>query len=1177
MSPSSGQCPSAEATCYLVNHVALPPKLPQADDFEAGHERCLVETTLNALRSLKSFITDQHHDTLSHAITTIENLQRSQNKHGHISDVELRKLLDELAQGQNTGSIPLEIKAQNAGILITSDGCYATFEFFELAPDNKSAMVKGRLIRSFPGFAASIPISKLQDKSLQNTLADTLAKMSTQAAPGFQPQARKAGRNHDEDRDTTHPGMVTDYLLNVVAALGKTTAVTRITKHTREEVLWDDCRHPWRRSPMWLLIRVALQLLLTRGEPTGGLYKICVVQILSMILTHARAYCESFGSGHIHVLNAKILRRVRKLETSSQLGCVKPSWPDSIDTSLSDAFALMDRKWQAEVLNTRVNLNTTDLKSLRPEDALDIHLPKLDSFLAGVHSRKATAACSDFEPTLPYPSFAASNLPGGFNRADNYRNFRLAAVESWVEHHLQSWINLNLLNTVACGQLYGLMKDYYNNASVAYAGLPTSMSVMYLTILELWVACDRSACGQFHLLPTYDHEIRVIELQCLTLPLRSQMQRLHVAEQYVQSREQSSSCRTSLYRDFGNMSSFAVKYFDESAELQTVLSQIEQNAATKRREKCEELARLKARYAKLMDQHNAAQCEYVNIITNRYHGYTRTVHSRYCSRCSLKNQADSIDIHIYEWPVSPQKSVAKAIVFELKIPESFSAWRDASTFLISTVLGCKSSKVTKPQHSYTLNGHRDIAHMLDGNYHSRRIVPLSSIKPHSVTHRKKKPVTTYLKEDDVCLQNALHYEYYDTFTGTWTATQAPSGDVPRKCVYRMPALSKALDVYLQKLPSNPDGVPPNEVIANLSDCPPHLSIEEFKAFGALPLGRNIFYSNILTQLATPTLDFSKVETQCLILQTVTQVGVPNSKVERVSHHVLTDPAFASTMITHLEIATKRVEENWESWRALSTFVLLACRIANLTMSSAVRERCLQFLHTARRISVTWLHRLKARVAASTNDEQRTELSARASEIALLGISTFDVEDSLVTTVLQQQYAISSFVQCSIAVQENMGLLSGSEHLQASALQACRQLMYRMLPKLCNNVLRDCSGLNEAVAKVWASFQPAANAVWRTLDAPHQQWLYIASGTLPVHFNLLTGELLVNGLPLARLPPEYVAHPMYKPLFSASALEVVPTDEPGMRFSAKTAYHDHELHFGMAGADMLIVAVHKTKK
>ena len=98
-------------------------------------------------------------------------------------------------------------------------------------------MFKGRLVRSFLGLAASIPIARLQDKGLQNMLADTLAKISTQAAPSFQPVARKAGRDYNKDCDTTHPGIVTDYLLNVVAALSKVTAVTRITKHTRKEVL----------------------------------------------------------------------------------------------------------------------------------------------------------------------------------------------------------------------------------------------------------------------------------------------------------------------------------------------------------------------------------------------------------------------------------------------------------------------------------------------------------------------------------------------------------------------------------------------------------------------------------------------------------------------------------------------------------------------------------------------------------------------------------------------------------------------------------------------------------------------------------------------------------------------------------------------------------------------------
>lgn len=102
-------------------------------------------------------------------------------------------------------------------------------------------------------------------------------------------------------------------------------------------------------------------------------------------------------------------------------------------------------------------------------------------------------------------------------------------------------------------------------------------------------------------------------------------------------------------------------------------------------------------------------------------------------------------------------------------------------------------------------------------------------------------------------------------------------------MYQMPVHSKSLEAFLQKYPSTPDGTQPNEVIASLADCPSHLSVEEYEALCALPFGRNIIYSNILTQLATPTVDFSKVETQCLISQTVTQVGLPNDRVERINH------------------------------------------------------------------------------------------------------------------------------------------------------------------------------------------------------------------------------------------------------------------------------------------------------
>lgn len=1181
MALSGGKSPTAEATSYLVNHVALPPKLPQADDFDADHERCLLDTTLGALHTLEPFVTEEHDGTVKHAILSIENLRRSQDRHGNVSETELRKLLDELANGQNTGSIPLEIKAQNAGVLITSDGERITFEFFELSPDNQGAMSKGRLVRTFPGLAASIPIAKLQEQSLQQMLAETLAKMSTQAAPGFQPTARKAGWDHDEDRDTTHPGMVTDYVLHIVAALGKTTSVARITKNTREEVLWNNCKTPWRRSPMWLLVRVTIQLLFTRQgsttPPAEGLYKIFIVQLLSLIQEHVQTYWQLLGSGPLHVLNAKMLQRLRKLETRSQLDSVKPSWMEAVQACMVKAFKLMDQKWEAEVHNTSANLKTAYLKSLQPEAALDMHLPELDSFLAGVHARKTAAAGSNFKPGPSYPALAKNSLPENFSIADDYRYFRLAAVEGWVENHLQSWIESHLNDQATCGQLYDLLKQYHKSASAVYVGLPSSMSIMYLTILEIWVACDRSACNFFPLLTTYKPEVQLIELQCLILPLRNHMQRLHAVETYVQTRERSASNSVSIYRDFGNGSSFAVSYFDQSTQLQGVLQQIERDAAAKRADKCRELAKLKSEYTDLMNRYDAAQCKYVEITTNRYHGYTRIVHDRHCNRCALKKRADGLDIHIYEWPLSSNQAIAKATVFELKIPQVYRTWRDASAFLISDVLGCKNKIAEKPQFQYVLSDHRDLSQMLDSQYLSRRIIPLSSVKPHTVTHRKSKKAVQHLREEDVCLQNGLRYQYYDAHTGTWTAPQTPSGDLPRKCMYRMPARSKALERFLSKPPSAPDGVPPNEVIASLSDCPPHFSIEEYKAFGALPIGRNIFYSNILTQLAIPTLDFSKVETQCLILQTATQVGLPNDDVERTSHSVLKDPTFGFTLIAHLDIAAKRVEENWESWRALATFVQLACRITNLTTSLEVRARCLQFLHKTRRIAIVWLHRLKTRAASSTNDEQRTELFSRATEIALLGIATFDVDNKFIDVILQQQDAVSSFLQCSIAVQENQDLLSGTEGLRKPALQAWRSLVYRVFPRLRDRILRDCAGLNQAVLECWAAFQPATNAAWRVLDGPHQHWLYITSGNLPVHLNLLTGELLVNGLPLSRLPSEYLSHPMYKPLFSGSALEVVPTDEPGMRFSAKAMYNDHKLHFGMDAANMLVVGTCKERK
>jgi hypothetical protein len=341
----------------------------------------------------------------------------------------------------------------------------------------------------------------------------------------------------------------------------------------------------------------------------------------------------------------------------------------------------------------------------------------------------------------------------------------------------------------------------------------------------------------------------------------------------------------------------------------------------------------------------------------------------------------------------------------------------------------------------------------------------------------------------------------------------------------------------------------------------------------MAFGRRIIYPNVLTQLASSAIDFTKVETQCLILQIVQQAGLPSGEVERTNHALLVNGSFGHAMLEQLEIALRRVSENWESWRALASFSLLARRIVSLTKSHEVHTHALDYLVELRSVCFQWLERLKRRAASSTDDEQRSELHSRATEIALLCVSTYDVETIDIDIVLQQDSAISLLLQSSIVIQENCDSVQSEHHaLYGSLLQSHRAMMYRIFEKLRSFILQNSTGLRDAVRANWVAFNSATVSGWHSLERPQHHWLTTTSGTLLVHFNLLTAELLVNGNPLARLPSMFMQHEMYKPLFSKSTLEVIPTDEPGLDFSARYAYQGYMLHFGLQNLDMLVVAV-----
>ncbi|EXK26577.1 hypothetical protein FOMG_16823 [Fusarium oxysporum f. sp. melonis 26406] len=101
----------------------------------------------------------------------------------------------------------------------------------------------------------------------------------------------------------------------------------------------------------------------------------------------------------------------------------------------------------------------------------------------------------------------------------------------------------------------------------------------------------------------------------------------------------------------------------------------------------------------------------------------------------------------------------------------------------------------------------------------------------------------------------------------------------------------------------------------------------------------------------------------------------------------------------------------------------------------------------------------------------------------------------------------------------------------------------------------------------ASIRPFSN--WALADKTCH-WLQTTTHEgLRVHLDILTGELLVNGSPLASLPREYERHDIYKRLFGGLVLEVMPSNMPGMRFCTTQQFQGNTVYFGRQDQDLLI--------
>src|SRR6202012_1711169 len=200
----------------------------------------------------------------------------------------------------------MHIQAQNAAVVVRMLVDKVQFEMFEVLPkSNNVTSATGKLLCSYPGPAVQVSPELFSNECFLQELASFLVQMDVDVLDSAATVV-KAGSTVREVRESAHPKYISELLVGILRGFGEPAFVDRITKRIADEVLWKDAYKPWRRSPLWLIIRVALQTSLD-----SNMYK----SFMLFFHAHVINLCipTRFPSETLHIMRVKLARRLSKL------------------------------------------------------------------------------------------------------------------------------------------------------------------------------------------------------------------------------------------------------------------------------------------------------------------------------------------------------------------------------------------------------------------------------------------------------------------------------------------------------------------------------------------------------------------------------------------------------------------------------------------------------------------------------------------------------------------------------------------------------------------------------------------------------------------------------------------------------------------------------------------------
>ena len=200
----------------------------------------------------------------------------------------------------------------------------------------------------------------------------------------------------------------------------------------------------------------------------------------------------------------------------------------------------------------------------------------------------------------------------------------------------------------------------------------------------------------------------------------------------------------------------------------------------------------------------------------------------------------------------------------------------------------------------------------------------------------------------------------------------------------------------------------------------------------------------------------------------------------------------------------------------------------------------ELLLKARSLTYEWRRVVSEKLDSTQDETSRAGLQRRLCMIAATCFSTFDVCPEHIPEILPTEEDFSIAMHCAVIVYDNtLPCLSDQSDddslFLARMLSRHRRLLHhlehtfnQLMPGDPGEVsLLHADAYDNALKRLWPGYHRETSSRWHALPGPNSRWISCgAEGGHKVHYDLLTGRLLINGGPMGRLPKEMVEHPTY---------------------------------------------------